>query len=83
MTCELCGKEGARFHKCTRSYGAGEKLLVIENIPMISCPHCGESYLKAETMHELERIKLHRNSFATERPVRVAEYSLVESRIRQ
>ena len=26
-----------------RSYGEGENLLVIENIPVVSCPHCGES----------------------------------------
>ncbi|MGH8548287.1 MAG: type II toxin-antitoxin system MqsA family antitoxin [Methylococcales bacterium] len=80
VTCELCGNEGARIRKSTRSYGKGKQLLVIENVPMISCPHCGESYLMADTMYELERIKLHRKSFATERPVRVAEYPLAESR---
>lgn len=41
---------------------------------MISCPNCGESYFTAETLHEIERIKLHRQSFATERPVEVAEF---------
>ena len=80
VTCDICGKEGARVRKNTRSYGKGNQLLVIENVPMISCPHCGESYLTADTMHELERIKLHRKSFATERPVRVAEYALGENR---
>ena len=80
VTCDICGKEGARVRKNTRSYGKGNQLLVIENVPMISCPHCGESYLTADTMHELERIKLHRKSFATERPVRVAEYALTENR---
>ncbi|PVE33230.1 hypothetical protein DC030_15145 [Enterococcus faecalis] len=42
-----------------RSYGKGEGLPVIENVPVISCPHCGESYLTAETLHEIERVKLH------------------------
>ena len=83
VTCDICGKEGARVRKSTRSYGKGNQLLVIENIPMISCPHCGESYLTANTMYELERIKLHRKSFATERPVRVAEYALTENRANQ
>ncbi|MGH8559523.1 MAG: type II toxin-antitoxin system MqsA family antitoxin [Methylococcales bacterium] len=67
--CNFCGQEGARILKSTRSYGKGKKLLVIQNVPMINCPHCGGSYLMAETMYELERIKLHRKSFATERPV--------------
>lgn len=42
-----------------------------ENIPIVNCPHCGESYLTAETMHEIERIKMHRINFAVERPVPV------------
>ncbi len=74
MICEICGKEGARVRKITEASGKGDDLLVIENIPLISCPHCGESYFKAETLHEIERIKLHRKSFAEERPVEVAPF---------
>jgi YgiT-type zinc finger domain-containing protein len=74
MVCDICGKEGARIRRVTRSYGKGSNLLVIENVPVISCPHCGESYLTAETLHEIERIKLHRQSFAVERPVAVAAF---------
>jgi YgiT-type zinc finger domain-containing protein len=74
MICDICGQEGARVRYITRSYGKGENLLVIENVPVISCPHCGESYLTAETLHEIERIKLHRQDFATERPVPVAVF---------
>jgi YgiT-type zinc finger domain-containing protein len=59
----------------TRSYGKGENLLVIKNVPVINCPHCGESYLAAETLHEIERIKLHWQSFAMERPVPVAVFT--------
>jgi YgiT-type zinc finger domain-containing protein len=58
----------------TRSYGKGANLLVIENVPVVVCPHCGESYLTAETLHELERIKLHRRSLAKARRVAVATY---------
>ncbi len=74
MICDICGQEDARIRRVARSYGKGEKLLVIENVPVVSCPHCGESYLTAETLHELERIKLHRRSFAIERPVAVAAF---------
>lgn len=75
MKCEICGKEGVRIRHVTRSYGKGERLLVIENVPVVSCPHCGESYLTAETLHEIERIKLHRDSFAPKREVAVAEFA--------
>jgi len=74
MRCENCGNEGARVRHLTRSYGKGEALLVIENVPVISCPHCGESYMTAETMHELERIRSERKKLAQERAVAVATF---------
>lgn len=75
LICDSCGKSGARIRHITRSYGKGEDLLVIENIPVVSCPHCGESYLTAETLHEIERIKLHRRSWAKKRSVPVAVFA--------
>jgi YgiT-type zinc finger domain-containing protein len=75
MCCDVCGKDGARLRHVTRSYGKEASLLVIENVPIISCPHCGASYLTAETLHELERIKSHRANFAVERPVPVAVFA--------
>ena len=75
MICDICGQVGARVRHVARSYGKGETLLVIEKVPVVSCPHCGESYLAAETLHEIERIKLHRQSFAQERPVSVAVFA--------
>lgn len=75
MICDNCGKKGARLRHVTRTYGKGDDLLVIENIPLVSCPHCGESYFTAETLHEIERIKLHRKSFAQECLVAVASLS--------
>jgi len=75
MICDICGVEGVRIRHVTRSYGKADSLLIIENVPVISCSHCGESYLTAETLHEIERIKLHRQSFAQERAVPVAAFA--------
>jgi YgiT-type zinc finger domain-containing protein len=75
MICDICGQSGAHIRRVPRSYGRGANLFVIENVPIISCPHCGESYLTAETLHELERIKLHRRSWAQERAVAVAAFA--------
>jgi len=75
MICDICGKEGARVRRVTRSYGKGENLLVIENIPIVVCPNCGESYLTAETLHEVERLKLHRKKVAQERRVAVVAFA--------
>ena len=74
MICDICEKEGARTRRVSRSYGKGANLLVIENVPVVVCPHCGESYLTAETLLEIERIKLHREGFAEQRCISVAEF---------
>jgi len=75
MTCDMCGKEGVTIKKVTRSFGKKKNLLIVEDIPAFFCPSCGESYMSAETMHEIERIKLHRHSFAVKRPVEVTAFS--------
>lgn len=73
--CDICGEKGATSKRVTRSYGSGRNLLVIENVPVISCPHCGETYLDADTMHELERLKIHRRALASKRSVPVVAFA--------
>ena len=73
--CDICGKEGARIRRVAKTYGKGKNILVIENVPVVTCPHCGESYLEAETLHEIERIKLHKGSFTVIREVPVAKFA--------
>ncbi len=74
IVCKVCDKGEAQIKRITRSYGKGTNLLIIENVPVIVCQDCGESYLTAETLHEIARIKLHRKSFAKQRSVAVAEF---------
>ena len=74
MVCDICGEEGARIRKITDVYGKGKHLLVIENIPMVSCSTCGESYFTAETLQEIERIKIHRTSLAIKRLIEVVSF---------
>ena len=79
MRCDNCGSEKTRVRQISRTYNKGKKLLVIQNIPVVDCPSCGESYMTADTLSEIERIKLHRNSFGVKRPVRVAAYPKKEA----
>ena len=72
--CDVCGKGPAQVRRVTRSYGRGPTLLVIEDVPVLVCASCGESYLTSETLHEIERIKLHRRSLAKSRHVPVASF---------
>ena len=73
--CHICGRKGARVRRVARTYGRGRDLLVVENVPVVTCPHCGESYLPAETLHEIERLKLQRRSVAVKRPVEVVSFA--------
>ncbi len=75
MICDNCGEKGARIRRVARTYGKGKDILVIENVPVVSCPHCGESYLEAETLHEIERIKLHKKNLTVKRSVPVAVFA--------
>ena len=74
MKCDICEKPGARQRYVSRSYGRGESLLVIENVPTVHCPNCGEGYLTAQTLKEIERIKRDRQTVAPKRPVSVAAF---------
>lgn len=75
LVCDVCGEAGAKLRRVPRSYGKGANLFVIEDVPVISCPHCGESYLTADTLHELDRLKAHRRSLASSRPVPVLAFA--------
>jgi YgiT-type zinc finger domain-containing protein len=57
-----------------RAFGRGSALLVIEDVPVMVCPNCGESYLEGEILHAIERIKLLRRSVAKTRSVAVANF---------
>ena len=59
-----------QLREVARNFGKGKSLLAIEGIPMISCPHCGESWFAAQTMHEIEQIKWLRKSKAVNRDER-------------
>lgn len=74
MTCELCGSSKARLRQVTRTYGEGDDLLVIEDVPVISCSSCGESYMTSETALEIERLKTHRHALAVGRKVEVVKF---------
>ena len=78
-SCAHCNAGTVQLKHVTRSFGKGEDLLVIENIPMWSCSRCGESYFTAQTMHELERIKALRKSVAMPRSVPVALFAAFEA----
>jgi len=75
MKCDICGKPGAKIRRVPKTYGKGKQLFVIENVPVVSCPNCGESYLTADTLHEIERLKTHHRTLGVQRQVRTIAFA--------
>ena len=48
--------------------------MVIEDIPHVFCPNCGERYFTAATLREIERIKLKRDALTPRKPVPVVSF---------
>ena len=73
--CAVCGKPGVIHRLLTKTFGRGASILVVENVPVVVCPNCGESYMTAETLYEIERLKLHRRSLAKKRSVATVSFA--------
>lgn len=74
MQCDLCGAKTANIKKTTKSFGRGDTLVVIENIPTVHCSRCHESYVTADTAHELDRIRKNRRTVGKAKRVLVASF---------
>ncbi len=85
MICKNCGREGAYIDETTLAYGSGDNLVVIENVPVISCDNCGVDLLDADTvdrLHELRSfLRSNPTSSANERAVKVADFQKSQSGI--
>ena len=55
-------------------YGRGRSAYLIEGVPVVSCSACGEHYVTAKTLKELERIRHDWRKLAVKRLVPVAKF---------
>ena len=75
MVCVLCGKKGARIRRVTRTCQHGRSSFLIEGVPSVICASCGQSYLTAETLKEIERIRMHWRQLTVDKKVPVAKFA--------
>jgi YgiT-type zinc finger domain-containing protein len=75
MICDLCNSQKAKIRYISRSYGDNEELFIIQDIPLIMCPECGESYFTSQTLHQIETIKQQKKSLAINRLIPVASFA--------
>jgi YgiT-type zinc finger domain-containing protein len=74
MICEVCGKKTASIKKVTKSFGRGPSLVVIEDIPVLSCSSCHESYITSRTAREIDRIRKNRVAVGKAKRILVASF---------
>ena len=74
MKCQVCGEKTASIKKVTKSFGRGQSLVVIEDIPVHSCSSCHESYITADTAREIDRIRKNRVTVGKAKRVLVASF---------
>ena len=71
--CHFCGGDVLE-KRLTIDYRWGEELIaIIENVPIGVCQICGEQYLKAEIVKEMERL-----AHSQEKPKKMIEVPLRE-----
>lgn len=75
MQCDICGHDGLKIRRLNRTYGKGQELWILEDVPHCYCPHCHETYLAADTLHEIERLKVHHLNLADKRLVDVVKFA--------
>lgn len=70
----MCGKKAALVRRQTHSFGRRAALFLIEDVPVIVCTACGESYLTAATLRKMERLRATRGRVGVTRRIRVVRF---------
>jgi YgiT-type zinc finger domain-containing protein len=73
--CSLCGQPTARIVRRPQLVGKGERLVMVNNVPMYSCRNCGHTYFTAEVARMLDQIRLHPEQHTETKAIAVAEYA--------
>lgn len=73
--CSFCGEQTARRVIKPHVFGRGTKLLIVEDIPTMTCSNCGQTYLTGDVLKVLEEILKNRSKYVTQRTVNVAEFA--------
>ena len=74
LICDICGEKKARLVKRPQVFGRGKHMLLVDNVPVIACKNCGESYMTSKTMHTLDKLRSKRPAKEPERKIGVAEF---------
>ena len=73
MTCDICGVRAARIVRRSKVFGKGRRMIVVEDIPFISCQNCKQTYVTRQVMLALDKIRTHSKTMTVPREVAYAK----------
>ena len=75
MRCDLCGQLTAREVRRPQIVGKGDRMVVVENVPMTSCRNCGHDYFSLEVARMLDAIRSGQQDLTARKSVPVLEFA--------
>ena len=72
--CDICGVKSARTVKRPQVLGRGAQMMLVDNVPVIACKNCGESYMTSATMRKLDDIRSKQKEKSTKREIDVGVF---------
>lgn len=69
ILCDNCGAKAARVVKRPQVLGRGAKMILVDNLPIISCKNCSKNYMTSETIHHLNKVLMKQKKEKSERKV--------------
>ncbi len=73
VVCSLCGQSKARAVKRPQIVGKGDAMVIVPNVPMISCSNCGHDYFSLAVARQLDQIRAKPEACTTRKSFAVAE----------
>ena len=71
-SCVFCGAPGVRRIRLDEVFGPVGRQVLIENLPLLHCDSCGESYYEPETSRAIDEILAHPERYAVPAVARIA-----------
>ncbi len=59
MKCANCGEPTAYISRSTTAFGEGDNLIIVENVPLVTCRECAIELYSAVTLGQIEQLEAH------------------------
>lgn len=77
MICFQCNTDNASVLLHDRVYREDNEILIVEQVPSISCRKCGQIFYNTKTLTHLERIQANKEKLASDRTVKIVDFNTI------